>query len=80
MTFSHSTASWVLVTLVDGSTVAGLFSARSLASSDASERDLFLERLYDVGDDGPWQPVPMSRGVWIRGEAIRAIEFLDFQE
>jgi hypothetical protein len=70
----------VLVTLADGSTVAGIFSARSFASSDAAERDLFLEQLYRVEDDGPWQPVPMNRGVWIRGEAIRAIEFLQFQE
>ena len=78
--FSHSTGSWVLVTLADGSTIAGVFSARSFASSDAAERDLFLEQLYKVEDDGPWQPVPMNRGVWIRGEAIRAIEFLEFQE
>ena len=78
--FSHSTGSWVLVTLADGSTVAGVFGARSFASSDASERDLFLERLYEVEDDGPWQPMPMNRGVWIRGEAIRAIEFLEFRE
>src|SRR5437660_12752474 len=78
--FSHSTGSWVLVTLTDGSTVAGVFSARSFASSDAAERDLFLERLCKVEDDGHWQPVPMNRGVWIQGEDIRAIEFLEFQE
>ena len=77
--FSESTGSWVLVTLADGSTIAGIFSARSFASSDASERDLFLEQLYRVEDGGPWQPVPMNRGVWIRGEAIRAIEFLEFR-
>ena len=78
--FSHLTGSWVLVTLADGSTVAGVFSARSFASSEAAERDLFLEQLYKIEDDGPWQPVPMNRGVWIRGDAIRAIEFLEFQE
>ena len=27
-----------------------------------------------VEGDGPWQPVPMNRGVWIRGDAIRTIE------
>ena len=78
--FGHSTGSWVLITLADGSTVGGVFSARSFASSDAAERDLFLEQLYKVEDDGPWQPVPMNRGVWIRGEVIRTIEFLEFQE
>ena len=63
-----------------GSTVAGVFSARSFASSDPSDRDLYLEQIYKIEDDGLWQPVPMNRGVWIRGEAIRTIEFLAFQE
>lgn len=40
---------------------------------------LFLQRVYRVEDDGPWQPVPMSRGVWIHGQAIRTIEFLAFR-
>ena len=40
---------------------------------------LAREQLYKVEDDGPWQPAPMNRGVWIRGEAIRAIEFFEFQ-
>jgi hypothetical protein len=78
--FSYAPKSWVLVTLTDGSAVAGVFNTGSLASSDSSERDLFLERLYRVGDDGSWHPVPASRGVWIRGDAIRAIEFTEFRE
>ena len=57
-----------------------VFSARSFASSDPSDRDLYLEQIYKIEDDGLWQPVPMNRGVWIRGEAIRTIEFLAFQE
>jgi hypothetical protein len=80
--FSHSppTGFWTLVTLVDGSTVAGIFTDRSFASSDPMERDLFLERVDRVEDDGTWQPVPMNRGVWIHGKALRAIEFPAFQE
>ena len=77
--FSQPAGSWVLITLADGSAVAGVFSARSFASSGASDRDLYLEQLYDVEDEGLWQPAPMNRGVWIRGEAIRTIEFLAFQ-
>ena len=60
--------------------LAGVFSARSFASSEPSHRDLYLEQIYEIEDDGPWQPVPMNRGVWIRGEAIRTIELLAFQE
>ena len=76
--FDQSRGSWVLVTLVDGSTVAGAFEERSFASPDRAERDLFLQRVYRVEDDGPWQPVPMSSGVWIDGQAIQTIEFLAF--
>lgn len=77
--FGRSQGSWVLVTLADGSTVAGVFSDRSFASSDPSQRDLFLERLYEIEDDGPWHPVPMSGGVWLDGKTIRSIEFLAFR-
>ena len=51
----------MLVTLVDGSTVAGAFEERAFASPDRAERDLFLQRVYRVEGDGPWQPVPMSQ-------------------
>jgi hypothetical protein len=36
--------SWMLVTLIDGSQVAGYFGRRSFASSDPNERDIFLEQ------------------------------------
>jgi len=78
--FSQSAGSWMIITLADASTVAGVFSARSFASSDPSDRDLYLEQIYKIEDDGLWQPVPMNRGGRIRGEAIRAIEFLAFHE
>lgn len=57
-----------------------VFFTVAFLSSDPSDRDLYIEEIYEVEDDGPWQPVPMNRGVWIRGEAIRTIEFLAFQE
>ena len=41
---------------------------------------LNFEQIYKIEDDDFWQPVPMNRGVWIRGEAIRTIELLAFQE
>jgi hypothetical protein len=34
----------------------------------------------EVRDFLTWQPVPMSRGVWIRGDTIRTIEFMHFEE
>jgi hypothetical protein len=66
---------WVLVTLKDGSQVAGAFGKNSFASSESSERDLYLERVYRFSEDNPWQPVTKTSGILIKAEEIRYIEF-----
>jgi hypothetical protein len=68
-------AVWVLVTLKDGSQVAGLYGSRSVASSEPSERDLYIQEIYRITSDGPWQRIPRSDGILIRGDQIRHIEF-----
>lgn len=66
---------WTLVTLQDGRVVAGLFGPGSFASDTAGERDLFLEAVYTVGEDGLWSLSPYSRGILLKGEEIAHIEF-----
>lgn len=66
---------WVLVTLKDGSQVAGLFGTRSFASSEPAERDLYLESIFKIPDSGPWQVVQRSAGILIRADQISHIEF-----
>jgi hypothetical protein len=39
---------FVMVTLSDGSTVGGIYGSHSFASSDPTERDLFLQETYDT--------------------------------
>ena len=66
---------WVSVRMVDGSEAAGYFGSNSFASNGTAERDLYLEDVYRVADDGQWQRVPGSDGVLIPGEHIMHIEF-----
>jgi hypothetical protein len=68
-------AVWVLVTLKDGGQVAGLFGSRSFASSDPSERDLYIQSVFRVPGEGQWQRVPGNDGVLISGDQIKYIEF-----
>lgn len=77
--FSTTGPVWVLVTLKDGSAVAGRFGGRSFASSDSAERDLFVESIYRVEEHGTWTEVPLNAGIWIRGDEIRHIEFWEFR-
>lgn len=66
---------FVMVTLTSGERVAGLFRGNSFASSDMSERDLYIEEEYTVTDAGKWQSRPEKVGVLISGKQIRYIEF-----
>jgi len=64
---------WVLVTLKDGTVYAGHLGSGSFMSSDPNERDLYIQRIYNIGDDNIWSPIG-ERGVWIASGEIRAIE------
>ncbi|MFL5336988.1 MAG: DUF6338 family protein, partial [Geminicoccaceae bacterium] len=39
-------------TLKDGTEIAGYFGTRSLASSDPEHRDIYIERVYTIPEDG----------------------------
>lgn len=66
---------WVLVTLQDGSEIAGIFGIRSFSSSDNQERDLYLEKVYSICTDGSWCEVVDSKGVLISSRHIKSLEF-----
>ena len=68
---------WVVITLKDGSRVAGGFGKNSFASTEPSERDLYLESVYQYSEENPWQPITDTSGILIKAEEIRYIEFLN---
>jgi hypothetical protein len=72
--FSQSPGEWLLVTLKCGTRFAGWWSGNSFASSDPKERDLFIEAVYEVAENGPWKPT--GKSVLIVAGEIRTIEFI----
>lgn len=65
----------ILVTLGDGSQVAGKMTRNSFASSSSEERDLFIQEVWQVPDDGSaWTPLTPARGILICGKDIRFVE------
>lgn len=73
--FSKTEPVWLLVTMKDGSQIAGFFGGTSFASSDPSERDLYIQEVYKVIQDGPWQKIPDNKGILIKAEEIKHLEF-----
>jgi hypothetical protein len=67
----------VKVVLKDGGgAYLGAFGPKSLVSSDARVRDVYLERTWELDDEGkPRADSVANEGVWITGDAILSIEF-----
>lgn len=76
--FFNTPASWVFVTLKNGTQFAGFWGGESFASSDSKERDLYISEIFDFSDDGPWKPT--GKGLFIAAGEIRTIEFTPIQK
>jgi len=70
---------WVLVTLKDGTRFAGVCGPESFISSDPAERDIYIQRIYDIGEDNKWLPRG-DTGVLITAGEIQTIEFWPYQQ
>lgn len=70
-----SSPTYLLVTLDDGSSVAGLFSRQSLAASEHAYRDIFIEVAYEIDDQGNWVERAPRQSILIAGKSIRYVEF-----
>lgn len=73
--FSRTGPRWVIVSLIDGCMVAGLFGSDSFASSEADERDIYLEKVFCIDEKGAWVMADRTDGILIKGDQIRTIEF-----
>lgn len=66
---------FVRVHLSDGTVIGGVYDQHSLADDDG-ERDLFLETVYNLDENGDFdEVVPASAGVWVPRESISHILF-----
>jgi Family of unknown function (DUF6338) len=66
---------FVMVTFENGETVGGFFGTNSFASSDTTERDLYIEEEYTVTEEGRWESRPEKIGILIPMRGVRYIEF-----
>ncbi len=74
--FSTTEPCYVLITLTDGTEIAGYFGTRSMASSEPERKDIYIERVYEVPEDGSaWKEVTRSLGMHVDGSQIAYIEF-----
>ena len=72
--FGRSGYEWVLVTLKDGTRFGGFCGPESFMSSDPGERDIYIQWIYEIDDEGRWH-APNERGLFVAAGEVRTIEF-----
>lgn len=78
--FSKQIPSYVIVTLIDGTTIYGYFGYKSYSSSDCDERDIFIEKTFKADGENLWCDDDESLGILIHQSQIKMIEFLQGDE
>lgn len=73
--FKQMQGEWVLITLRDKRIVAGFIGKNSFVSSNTKERDLYIDEVYNIGENNIWSKEERTNGIWIKGEEIISIEF-----
>ncbi|MBI4438168.1 hypothetical protein HY631_04420 [Candidatus Uhrbacteria bacterium] len=69
---------FIRITLKDGRCVVGWWSRESYATSHPDPRDIYLQTLWRVDDEGSLvEPAPGSIGGWISGSEIACMELLE---
>lgn len=74
--FSRFPPSLMTITLRDGSRVSGWCGPASFIGSDPNNRDLYVEQVYDVDEEGNWTLRTPGKGVYIAGGEVRLVEFI----
>lgn len=69
---------WVEITVANGKVIRGIYSSKSLSSSESEYRDIYLEKLYKKTEDG-WKEMDRTAGVWINPDEIRYIKFYEME-
>ena len=71
--FSKFNSEWVLITLRNGEQIPGYLGPESVLSSDPSERDIYVQEIFEVNDKGQW--ASLHRGLWVAQRDILKLEF-----
>ncbi|MEM6728747.1 MAG: DUF6338 family protein, partial [Pseudomonadota bacterium] len=71
---------FVELTFEDGVRLGGWFGVDSVAASDEERADLYLERVYRIGEAGDWEEASPPRSALIKLENVRTVEFLDLEK
>jgi hypothetical protein len=78
--FEQRRSCFVIVTLQDGTLVAGYWGPNSFASSSPHTGDIYLEQVWRLTDGSLTGPIPGSLGCHIRASDWKLLQFIEARE
>lgn len=76
--FSKREASWIIVTLKDGTKIGGKFGLKSRASASPKPHEIFIEDIWKLDKNCKFiESVRRNKGILITDDNIIAIEFFN---
>jgi hypothetical protein len=77
--FSQRQWYWVIVTLKDGSKIAGKYAGKSFSSSNPAKEQLYLEEAWELNDDGGFERSRNNTaGVIILADEVSTVELFNY--
>lgn len=76
--FMDTNDEWVIITLKDGTRFFGFYGKNSFASSDPQRRDVYIQWIYDIDENGDLKY--SRKGLLITAGEIKTIEFLSYTD
>lgn len=77
--FMRSKGCLVRVTFKDGTNRYGVYGSKSLVSTEASERDIYLEQAYCQAADGGLEQEIGTLGIWIPHSEVECVRFYSYE-
>jgi len=76
--FNRREALWIIINLKNGKTIRGKYSLKSSASAYPKERQIYLEELWEKGENGGFkEKVSRTRGIIVFESEISSVEFYE---
>jgi len=72
----YGNPAYMIVTMTNGNKFFGYYGDASCASSDPSERDLYLQKQYSIQADGTWVAFDRESALLLKGSEISVIEII----
>jgi hypothetical protein len=74
---SQSEGVWLIVALKDGEFFGGWFGGKSFASTNPEDRDIYIEKIFQIDKSGAWHDTTRPTGILVKLDNVKHIQVIE---